>query len=64
MSLASKADTLRGQVIYMAHELLAPGTLDKEAELALCRLVFEIDRLADRCEQLGGAKTAKVKVSK
>jgi len=58
-AISRDADTTRGHVIALAHALIAPRVLTKEEQLALERLVFEIDRLADRCEELGGAKNAK-----
>lgn len=59
MSLASDADFVRGHVITLTHSLIAPRPLTKEEQLALERLVFEMDRLADRCEELGGAVKGK-----
>lgn len=59
MSLVSDADLIRGHVITLTHDLMAPRELTKEEQLALERLVFEMDRLADRCEELGGAARAK-----
>lgn len=59
MSLADDADYVCSHVITLTHDLMAPRELTKEEQLALERLVFEMDRLADRCETLGGAAKAK-----
>jgi hypothetical protein len=55
-AISRDADTTRGHVIALAHALIAPRVLTKEEQLALERLVFELDRLASRCEELHAPK--------
>lgn len=50
--IAVTADYIRVYAKSLHHSLLAPHELTKEEQLALERLVFEMDRLADRCEEL------------
>jgi hypothetical protein len=56
VTIAESCDQVRGHIITLTHDLIRCPDPDKETTLAMARLVFELDRLADRLEELGGAQ--------
>ena len=61
MKVQHAAEMLRGQVCALYDQLLASPdslVLDDTDQTCLLRLVFELDRLGDRIEELAGTKEA------
>jgi hypothetical protein len=55
MTVIQQAEFLRGQVMSLSDRLINPGPLDDVDHTVLLRLVFELDRLGARLEELAEA---------
>lgn len=59
MKVQHIAEQLRGQVMALSDQLESPPeTLDDADHTCLLRLMAELDRLADKIEQVAGAQAA------